>query len=180
MNTRKNGLPDRRFATNKAEMIKRKALARRLFIQQLVASAILGFIAGSILISTLWREANRPLITPLVEPMTFEVGKVEAVEPPFCRDVISCIRDVGEELGRDNNTIKTMIRIARYESNYNPKAKNKNSSASGVFQIIAGTWYSNDCVGDKWNYEDNIRCAYKIQGKRGFQPWEVWNNGLAK
>jgi hypothetical protein len=81
MNTRKNGLPDRRFATNKAEMIKRKALARRLFIQQLVASAILGFIAGSILISTLWREANRPLITPLVEPMTFEVGKVEAVEP---------------------------------------------------------------------------------------------------
>lgn len=109
-----------------------------------------------------------------------EVAKVEAVDTPWCFDAITCIRDVGEELGKDNQTIITMIKIAKKESNLNPREKNKTSSASGLFQIIAGTWYSNDCTGDKWNAEDNTRCAYKIQSKRGYQPWEVWNKGLIK
>lgn len=62
----------------------------------------------------------------------------------------------------------------------NPLAKNKRSSARGLFQIIAGTWYSNDCVGDKYNYQDNITCAYKILDGQGLRAWEVCNNGSAK
>jgi len=106
---------------------------------------------------------------------------VNAVEQkPYCKDAISCIRDVGEKLGKSNTEIRTMIRIAQKESHMNPKAKNKTSSASGLFQIIAGTWYSNDCTGDKWNYEDNIKCAWKIQSGVGYRAWEVCNNGLAE
>lgn len=105
---------------------------------------------------------------------------VEAVEKnPICKDAISCIRDIGENLGKSNTEIRTMIRIAQKESNMNPLAKNRTSSASGLFQIIAGTWYSNNCVGDKWNYKDNIICAWKIQSGAGYRAWEVCNNGSA-
>jgi len=101
------------------------------------------------------------------------VKEVVAQELPFCYDPIACIRDVGEELGVPNQDIMTMIRIAKAESSLNPRAKSPKSTASGLFQIVAGTWYSNDCVGDKWDYEDNTRCAYRIYQKRGFQPWNA-------
>ncbi len=141
---------------------------------------IAGIIAAIILINSLF---NAPKTSPQPLGQTIEVKRVkvaEAKERAFCNNVINCIRDVGEELGRDNKTIMTMIRIAKAESNFKERAKNPKSSASGVFQIIAGTWYSNDCVGDKWVAEDNIRCAYKLQEKRGFQPWQVCATGKAQ
>lgn len=147
-----------------------------------VGLVILSTMVGAITSFILFKSLND---APKAQGQTIKqeqsiVKVVEAKEHSFCADAIKCIRDVGEELGRDNETIMTMIRIARFESRFNPRAKNKSSSASGLFQIIAGTWYSNDCVGDKWNTEDNTRCAYKIQAKRGFQPWQVCTNGLAK
>lgn len=141
---------------------------------------IAGIIAAIILVNSLF---NAPKTSPQPLGQTIEVKRVkvaEAKERPFCNNVINCIRDVGEELGRDNKTIMTMIRIAKAESNFKERAKNPTSSASGVFQIIAGSWYSNDCVGDKWVAEDNIRCAYKLQEKRGFQPWQVCATGKAQ
>lgn len=147
----------------------------RLGLFTLWVLVVLGFL---ILIQSI-NQPQRPLLDPRGKEPISMVQKVKAAEPPFCKDAISCIRDVGEELGQDNRTIMTMIRIAQKESSMNPRAKNKSSSASGLFQIIAGTWYSNDCVGDKWNAEDNIRCAYKIQSKRGFQPWEVCHTKVA-
>lgn len=134
-----------------------------------------GLLAAGILIRTLKNAQKASL-----ELVKQTIPVVEAYERPFCNDVINCIRDVGEELGVPNQDIMQMIRIARYESNFKERAKNPKSTASGVFQIIAGTWYSNDCVGDKWIAEDNIRCAYKIYFKRGFQPWSVYNSGLAR
>jgi len=35
---------------------------------------------------------------------------------------------------------ETALRIADCESDFNPTAKNKNSSAYGIFQFTAGTW----------------------------------------
>ena len=162
----------------------KRTYRREIFRQQvagavrlLIVLILLGlFFFGDDLINSK-RTSPKPL------EQTIEVKAVEvadAVERPFCNNVINCIRDVGEELGRDNKTIMTMIRIAKAESNFKERAKNPTSSASGVFQIIAGSWYSNDCVGDKWVAEDNIRCAYKLQEKRGFQPWQVCATGKAQ
>jgi len=179
IHTRKNGLADRRYASSRP-VIQR---SRVLYWQQLLGCALLGFIAGVILTKSLYDATHRPLLNPLVsppKPLGMKVEKVEAKETPCDQDPITYIRCSGEKLGKPNATIMQMIRIARYESNFNPRAKNKSSSASGLFQIIAGTWYSNDCVGDKYNFVDNTNCAWKIQSKRGFTPWEVYNNGKAK
>ena len=66
-----------------------------------------------------------------------------------------------------------MVSIARAESQFNPKAKNPNSTATGVFQILIGTW--NDpyygCVGERTDPQDNIDCARKIYEKSGTVPW---------
>jgi hypothetical protein len=73
-----------------------------------------------------------------------------------------------------------MTAIAKAESQLNPKAKNRNSTASGIFQIIASTWYHYDCVGDKWDWKDNTNCAIKIMKRSGFTPWEVYNKQTYK
>ena len=101
-----------------------------------------------------------PLVTPTITP-----------SPRSCYDNIDKIRCIGEDLGYDGKVISTMIRIARAESNFRSNAKNPTSTASGIFQIIYGTWNSNDCQGSAFNAEDNIRCAYKLYANRGFQPW---------
>ena len=56
---------------------------------------------------------------------------------------------------------------------FNPKAKNPNSTASGIFQFIKGTWESM-CEGDVFNENDNIRCGVKLlAAKSGIRHWEV-------
>lgn len=175
MKLTKNGKVDKRYKISKSLSARTYNLRKR--IHPYLVIIFMGLLAGIILGKTLWDVMYPKISSPKPTGQTIQV---QAVERAFCNDVINCIRDVGEELGRDNQTIMTMIRIARAESNFRERAKNPRSSASGVFQIIAGTWYSNDCVGDKWIAEDNIRCAYKIQAKRGFQPWEVCTKGTAK
>lgn len=74
----------------------------------------------------------------------------------------------------------TMIAIGKAESGLRADARNKTSTARGVFQIIAGTWYAYDCTGDKYNYRDNIDCAIKIMKKSGYTPWDAFNRGMHK
>jgi hypothetical protein len=70
-----------------------------------------------------------------------------------------------------------MLKIAYCESGNNcqgpidPKAKNPFSSASGVFQILKGTWKAYGCTGDAFNEDDNIACARKIYDDSGTTPW---------
>ena len=72
-----------------------------------------------------------------------------------------------------------MLRIAYCESGngciapINPQAKNPNSSASGVFQILKGTWIDYGCTGDVLDEDDNIACARKIYDRSGFTPWNA-------
>lgn len=177
----KDGSLDRRFKENQTLEVR-----EWLFWQKygtLIVAGLLGLIAGSVLTVSLWRAKNVPSTSPEPPEQTEEsqavVGSVLASETPYCYDPITCIRDVGEELGVPNQDILTMIRIARAESGLRPRAKNPTSTASGVYQIIASTWYHYDCVGDKWDFEDNIRCAYRLYQRSGFQPWNaskaVWN-----
>ncbi len=64
-----------------------------------------------------------------------------------------------------------MLKIARAESGFKPWEKNPNSSASGLFQILTGTWKLHGCEGDVFNAEDNIACARKIYDDSGTKPW---------
>lgn len=66
----------------------------------------------------------------------------------------------------------TLTRIIRCESNFNPKAKNPNSSAKGLAQIIDGTWKHFKCEGEPLDARDNIRCATKIL-KDSVHHWDA-------
>ena len=119
--------------------------------------------------------------TSTPKPRSLKIGEVLAMDRVVeCKDVVTCIREVGESLNAPNRDIMTMIRIAKAESNYRPGAKNASSSARGVFQILLGTWEANDCEGSRLNYHDNIVCAYKLYQARHFQPWtaskSAWQN----
>ena len=99
-------------------------------------------------------------------------------------EIIMCERGVKEylecEVIKGNLTEKEsriMLAIAKAESGLKETAKNRKSTARGVFQIIAGTWYGYDCIGDKYNWKDNTKCAIKIMQRSGYSQWEVFNNG---
>lgn len=49
------------------------------------------------------------------------------------------------------------LRVANCESKFDPKVKNKNSTAKGLFQFVDGT-FRNHCKGDVFNWRDNATC----------------------
>lgn len=54
-----------------------------------------------------------------------------------------------------------------------PNAENPGSTATGVFQILIGTWEDYGCTGNRMDAEDNIACARKIYDQSGLTPWEA-------
>jgi hypothetical protein len=67
--------------------------------------------------------------------------------------------------------------VAKLESGYNQFSKNKNSSASGVFQYLAGTWKATDEGKAGLSVLDadaNVRAAIKYMAARlNAKPWVV-------
>lgn len=63
------------------------------------------------------------------------------------------------------------LAIAKVESNFDPLAKNKNSTAKGIFQFIDGTWKENCKDGNPLNTEDNIKCGVELIGKKELWHW---------
>ena len=55
----------------------------------------------------------------------------------------------------------TALRISYCESRHDPMAKNKTSSASGLFQFTRGTW-EGYCEGEVFNARDNARCFMEL------------------
>lgn len=53
--------------------------------------------------------------------------------------------------------VDTAYRIADCESDFLPSARNKTSTAKGVYQFIDSTW-RNNCEGNVFDYKDNIKC----------------------
>lgn len=66
---------------------------------------------------------------------------------------------------------ETAVRVAKCESGLNPKAKNKTSSARGLFQIMQ-SWHK---VSEKWllNEDINIAIAHQLWHEQGWVPWEA-------
>lgn len=134
----------------------------------------LGYIFLAILFSLVFVYLfNKPLVSPVGSEI---IPQVHAQEIIMCekgvKEYLEC-KVVNGEL--TENQGKIMLAIAKAESNLNEKARNPKSTARGVFQIIASTWYNYDCVGDKYNFKDNTNCAIKIMKRSGYTPWEVYN-----
>lgn len=159
-----------------------------------IGIAIILFIFFSFLHFNIQKFVNRePLISPVV---AMEKSPSVVIS---CEDPIGYIRCKYYSKELTEQEAITLLAIGQAESLCNtktnkncipnngkegigvdPKAKNPHSSARGWFQIIAGTWYSNDCVGDKYNFKDNANCAIKIMKSSGYYPWEVYNTGSYK
>jgi len=107
------------------------------------------------------------------------IKTVEAKEP-YCFDVQSCIRDIGEEMGFSNKDIMIAMQISKNESGYNAGAINKNSN--GTFDI--GAFQINDVHNkrisreDRMDYQKNIRFAYTLRKEQGnWNAWSTCHNG---
>jgi hypothetical protein len=168
---------DRRFKKNKEYY----RLVKRNRIMGLAVVWFFLVLAFLILIQTLTRPT---LLSPKGsnwQPMNYvKPVKVEAEEQPFCRDVVACIRDVGESLEKDNQTIMKMIRISFCESGHRENAFNINTNKTldrGVFQL--NSIHKDISNKDAFDFEKNIRYAWGMQTKQGFTPWNsskhCWN-----
>lgn len=109
--------------------------------------------------------------------------EAKIVTPVQASEVISCEKGVAEFLecqviagNITEKEAKIMLAIGKAESGLKETAKNRSSSAKGVFQILSGsTWYDYGCKGEIYEWKDNTICAIKIMKRSGFTPWEVYN-----
>lgn len=165
----KYGNLDKRYRAVKDYLKEEKEYRDRQFRNALIASALLGALAGAVLTVALWRATREVKAQQVVweEP-------VVTPTPTREHDPMSYIRWRGQQLGYDDYTISRFIRIARCESNFNQYAKNPNSTAKGIYQFIDGTWRAN-CLkdGNVYDFKDNIECFYKVVAKQGTQPWNA-------
>ncbi|MCK4782079.1 transglycosylase SLT domain-containing protein [Candidatus Parcubacteria bacterium] len=81
---------------------------------------------------------------------------------------ITVIDKIIKSAQKNDVNIKTALRIAHCESRFDPNAKNPNSSATGIYQFMIGTW-NGYCKGDRKNADDNIACFMKLYNK--FPQW---------
>ncbi|HEX8196363.1 MAG TPA: transglycosylase SLT domain-containing protein [Pyrinomonadaceae bacterium] len=72
---------------------------------------------------------------------------------------------------------ETPLCIAKKESGFNSSSRNPKSTASGVFQYIAGTWKATDegkAGLSVFNADANIKAAIKyMSSRKNAKPWTV-------
>ena len=91
---------------------------------------------------------------------------LEIKDDPIKKDIYMNFGQISTKVARE------ALEVAKQESGFNPNAKNPNSSAKGIFQIIDGTWKLYKCTGSVLDYDDNIKCAVKIYKSNG--DWRQW------
>lgn len=115
-----------------------------------------------------------PSVAPKMSPMEIDVAttteKAVVVEEVVLGRREEIILFIEEVFGPEDKEIAK--RIAYCESSLIPGAKSSSSSATGLFQIIIGTWNAHSCEGDRTNHKDNTLCAKKIMsGPQGLGAW---------
>lgn len=107
---------------------------------------------------------------PLQQAIVFELPKA-----PTREEVVNYIAIQSKEQGLNP---EMMLCIAFHESGYNFLAKNPNSSASGIFQFLKGTWSATRTQmgmesSSPFNARDNIDTAiWKIK-HGGIHAWDL-------
>lgn len=76
------------------------------------------------------------------------------------------IRNMAAVYGVD---VDTALRIAKCESSLNPQAKNKHSTAKGVYQFTDPTWKWIKAEGHQYDYKENI-----IQFMKYYPKYPQW------
>ena len=78
--------------------------------------------------------------------------------------------------------VDTAMCLMQYESGGNPDAKNPESSARGLFQIMASVWAPTFGVSydDLYDPELNVRLAHRIYETQGWTAWSPYNRGLCR
>lgn len=149
---------------------------QRWFNKGTLASVWLGLMIGAVF--TVWLHGKlHPKTSPEALGQTIEVKAEEYSREYYESDPLRYIRFRGQELGYDDYVISDFIKIARCESGFNldPNAKNPNSTATGIYQFINGTWHSY-CKGKNvYNFVDNIDCFYKVLEVDGIKGLNHWN-----
>jgi soluble lytic murein transglycosylase-like protein len=94
-------------------------------------------------------------------------------------EVIQLIKDYARQYGVNEDL---PLRVARCESGYNQFSKNSHSTASGVFQYIAGTWRNTEAGRQgisPFDADANVRMAIKSIASGGISNWNAskhcWN-----
>ena len=89
-----------------------------------------------------------------------------------------------KEIANDEIIGEIATEIALAESGLDPLAKNKFSSAVGIFQWLKSSWKYYNCEGERLNYKDNITCAVDVMKNKGFSDWneskKQWYPKLSK
>lgn len=133
-----------------------------------IAQVILGYLSIVEASKIEFRDYINNVYPDDVSSMLYRVGrpfpphhshKIEATQTKA--DVVGMIAKKSIEAQIDPIL---SLRIAFKESSYNPIAKNKVSSAKGLYMFIDKTWKSY-CTGDVYNAEDNLTCFLKLYPK---------------
>ena len=79
--------------------------------------------------------------------------------------------------GMPQNQMWHALQIMGRESHGDPTAKNKHSTASGLFQFLADWWRNKKTGGIKWNpfdpYQNILHFVRAILGSPGWSPWAL-------
>jgi soluble lytic murein transglycosylase-like protein len=110
----------------------------------------LGYVYGRTLENPVYAIENPPAEVPALPEGYSKVAQTR-------ENVVNLIK-----IYWDKSEVDGALAVAKCESGFNPKAKNPNSTASGVFQIIKGTFKQFKCEGYVFDAEDNVKCARKI------------------
>jgi len=116
---------------------------------------------------TLIAPPAQPVSPPEPEPSPIRVETPLQVKEETAQDIISRYSSLW-----DKDTEEIALAIASVESEFNPNAQSKTSSAKGLFQFIDGTWKEN-CEGDPLNSDDNAKCAVNLIGKGELWQWDA-------
>lgn len=125
----------------------------RIRLQIPLYACLIGFIIFSIFIVYTIKSVKQILTE--VETVQTQQIKIIRAKPagPVVRNVQEEIVSLAKVYGVDP---QIALNIADCESTFNPRAKNPNSSAKGIYQFTDGTW---DFIGGKDVYDpiENIK-----------------------
>lgn len=106
------------------------------------------------------------IFVPHTSPAASTHSVVIFKKSPSQRELV--IEYIAHRAQQSTTPVRLALDIAECESQFDPLAQNKNSTASGVYQFTKGTWWAY-CEGDVFNYKDNIDCFFKLYNR--FPSW---------